>query len=39
MMFKIGTSKVLLFGEGDKGKRPQARQDRFAPEIRATKRN
>ena len=39
MMFKLGTSKVLLFAEGENDKRPQERQDRFAPEIRATKRN
>jgi 3-dehydroquinate synthase len=38
MMFKLGTSKILLFGEGAE-KRPPGREDRFAPEIRATKRN
>ncbi|HSE43686.1 MAG TPA: 3-dehydroquinate synthase [Acidobacteriota bacterium] len=39
MMFKLGTAKVLLMPEEDSAKRPQAREDRFAPEIRATKRN
>jgi hypothetical protein len=39
MMFKLGNGKVLLMPEEESAKRPQAREDRFAPEIRATKRN
>jgi 3-dehydroquinate synthase len=36
MMFKLGRSKVILSPKEETEKRPQAR---FAPEIRATKRN
>jgi 3-dehydroquinate synthase len=36
MMFKLGSSKVILSPKEETEKRPQAR---FAPEIRATKRN